>query len=68
MNEKEAYADYLYWELYRKKHIDFHAFMELFKYRFKEYPIHDYVITFKTEFHNEWYSNITKYFKELRSE
>ena len=61
MNEEE-YAEFLYWELMRKDHIDFHAFMELFKNKFNRYPIFDEVITFKTSFLDEWYSKIDYYF------
>ena len=61
MNEEE-YAEFLYWELMRKGHIDFHAFMELFKNKFNRYPIFDEVITFKISFLDEWYSKIYYYF------
>ena len=61
---KDDYIDFLYWELYRKDHIDFHALMELFKERYGRYPYFDEVITFKIDFHDTWYKEIDKYLDE----
>ena len=60
-NNEQLYADYLYWELMIKRHIDFHAFMELFKKKFNRYPTYDEVCTFKMAFIDEWYRNIEDY-------
>ena len=63
MNRQE-YADFLNYNLFANKHIDFHAFMELFKNKYGEYPGHDYVITYNNKFQDVWYTNIERYFPD----
>jgi len=53
--DKQEYAYFLFWELFNKDHIDFYAFMELFKDKFGEYPYYDLISTFKQYFKDIWY-------------